>query len=91
MDKEEVINYYNEIERKRKEENIMQEQVRKIDREIQLEIEQYRNKSVARVLEYINDKCWEKKDIDNLHNLIVHCLNKLYGNLDGIELSLEEE
>ena len=64
MDKEEVINYYNEIERKRKEENIMQEQVRKIDREIQLEIEQYRNKSVARVLEYINDKCWEKKDMN---------------------------
>ena len=91
MDKEQIINYYNEIERKRKEENIMQEQVRKIDREIQLEIEQYRNKSVARVLEYINDKKKKKKDIDNLHNLIVHCLNKLYGNLDGIELSLEEE
>lgn len=91
MDKEEIVNYYNEIERKRKEMRTIERQVQQIDNEIQLEIEQYRNKSVARVLEYINDKCWEKKDIDNLHTLIVHCLNKLYGNLDGVELSLGEE
>lgn len=91
MDKNEVLNFYNEIERKRKEMKIMETQVQQIDNEIQLEIEQYRNKSVTRVLEYINDKCWNNENIDNLQNLIIHCLNKLNGNIDGIELSLKEE
>ncbi len=91
MDKNEVLNFYNEIERKRKEMKIMETQVQQIDNEIQLEIEQYRNKSVTRVLEYINDKCWNNENIDDLQNLIIHCLNKLNGNIDGIELSLKEE
>ena len=91
MDKEEIVNFYNEIENKRKERSIIEKQVQQIDREIQLEIEQYRNKSVARVLEYINDKWWKNENVYNLHNLITHCLNKLDGNIDGIELSLEEE
>ena len=89
MDKNEVLNFYNEIERKRKEMKIMETQVQQIDNEIQLEIEQYRNKSVTRVLEYINDKCWNNENIDDLQNLIIHCLNKLNGNIDGIELSLK--
>lgn len=83
--------YYYEIERKRKERSIMERQVQQIDKEIQLEIEQYRNKSVVRVLYYINNKCWENEDIGKLQDLITHCLNKLNGNVDGIELSLEEE
>ena len=91
MDKNEVLNFYNEIERKRKEMKIMETQVQQIDNEIQLEIEQYRNKSVTRVLEYINDKCWNNENIDDLQNLIIHCLNKLNGNIDGIELSVKEE
>lgn len=91
MDKEEIINYYNEIERKRKERSIMERQVQQIDNEIQLEIEKYRNKSVDRVLEYINYKCWKNEDIYNLQDLICHCLNKLHGNIDGIELPLKEE
>ena len=91
MNKEELVIFYNEIERKRKEMHIMEKQVQQIDNEIQLEIEQYRKKSVKRVLEYINDKCWGKENIDNLHTLIVHCLNKLNGNLDGVEISLKEE
>lgn len=91
MDKNEVVNFYNEIQSKRKEMKIMERQVQQIDNAIQLEIEQYRNKSVKRVLEYINDKCWRKENIDNLQDLITHCLNKLNGNIDGIELSLKEE
>ena len=91
MDKEEIVNFYNEIERKRKEIKIMERQVQQIDNKIKLETEQYRNKSVTRVLEYINDKCWNNEKIDDLQNLIIHCLNKLNGNIDGIELSLEEE
>lgn len=91
MDKEEILNFYNSIKNKINEMKIMEEQVKKIDREIQLDIEQYRNKSVVRVLEYINSKFWENENIDNLQNLICHCLNKLHGNIDGIELSFKEE
>ena len=91
LDKNEILNLYNEIERKRKEMNIIESQVRKLDQEIQLETEKYRNRSVARVLEYINNKCWDDENIDDLHILMVHCLNKLNGNVDGIELSLQGE
>ena len=90
MSKEEMQNIYNSIEEKREEMRITEKQVQKLDREITLELERYRNKSVERVLDYINDKCWKHENIDNLHSLITHCLNKLNGNLDGIELSLED-
>lgn len=92
MSKEEMQNIYNSIEEKRKEMRITEKQVQQLDREITLELEIYRNKSVKRVLDYINHKCWEHEDIeiDKLQTLIVHCLNKLNGNIDGIELSLED-
>lgn len=92
MSKEEMQNIYNSIEEKRKEMRITEKQVQQLDREITLELEIYRNKSVQRVLDYINDKCWDKEiiDIDKLQTLMVHCLNKLNGNIDGIELSLED-
>lgn len=92
MSKEEMQNIYNSIEEKRKEMRITEKQVQQLDREITLELEIYRNKSVQRVLDYINDKCWDKEtiDIDKLQTLVVHCLNKLNGNIDGIELSLED-
>lgn len=91
MNKETIKNIYKDIEEKRKERIIMEKQVQQIDREIALDLEKYRNQSVYRVLEYINNKCWLKQDCKNLQNLIVHCLNKLNGNIDGIELSLEEK
>ena len=92
MDKEEMQNFYNSIEEKRKEMEITEKQVQKLEKEIILELERYRNLSVQRVLDYINHKCWNKEtiDIDRLQTLIVHCLNKLNGNIDGIELSLED-
>lgn len=90
MDKQEILNIYNSIEEKRKEMRITEKQVQQLDEEITLELERYRNKSVERVLNYINEKCWNDENIDNLQILIVHCLNKLNGNIDGIELNLEE-
>ena len=92
MSKEEMQNIYNSIEEKRKEMKITEKQVQQLEREITLELEIYRNKSVQRVLDYINHKCWEHEDIeiDKLQTLVVHCLNKLNGNIDGIELSLED-
>ena len=92
MNKEEIQNNFNLIQEKIKEMRTTEKQVKQLDREITLELERYRNKSVERVLDYINDKCWNKEniDIDKLQTLVVHCLNKLNGNIDGIELSLEE-
>ena len=50
---------------------------------------EYRISSVARVLDYMSDLSFSKKEIPN--HLIVHCLNKLHGNIDGIELSFDKE
>ena len=91
MDKEQCENLYKEIEDIRKERTITEKQVQQMDKEIEVRLLEYRIQSVIRVLDYINDKCWNKEDIHELHPKIVHCLNKLHGNLDGIELSLKEK
>lgn len=90
MDKEQCENLYKEIEDIRKERTIAEKQVQQMNRDIEIKILQYRIKSVERVLDYINDKCWKKEEIKDLHNKIVHCLNKLSGNIDGIELTLKD-
>lgn len=46
----------------------------------------YRIDSTLRVLRYIENNM----DDDNLKTLIIHCQNKLNGNIDGIELGLKE-
>lgn len=73
---------YESIQEKRKNRDEHIEIVTKLDNEIQKEILEYRIKSVKRVLEYFSGL---DTDFDNL---IVHCLNKLNGNIDGIELEL---
>jgi len=74
---------YNEIEKK-------EALVRQLNNEIEIETYKYRIESVGRVLGYINDLCWSKKvEEKQLNTYIVHCLNKLNGNIDGVELSLE--
>lgn len=75
---------YEEFERKRN-------QVRTLKSEIEVETLEYRIASVKRVLDYINDKCWRKENMNDLHTYIVHCLNKLNGNIDGVELGLKEK
>ncbi len=51
-------------------------------------IEIYRVESVKRVIKFIayNYKHLKKETISNL---CVHCLNKLEGNIDGIEVTLK--
>jgi hypothetical protein len=90
MNKQECKNLYEEIEEIRKERDITINQVQKMDKDIEIKLLEYRIKSVKRVLDYMNNKCWKKENIPELHNKIVHCLNKLNGNIDGIELTLEE-
>ncbi len=76
---------YDAIKDKRKNRDEHIEAVTKLDKEIQYEVLEYRIESVKRVLEYFRGL---DTDFDNL---IVHCLNKLNGNIDGIELELGDD
>lgn len=76
---------YDAIKEKRKNRDEHIETVTKLDKEIQIELLEYRIESVKRVLEYFRDL-----DTD-FENMIVHCLNKLDGNIDGIELNLGDD
>lgn len=82
MNKGNLENFYESIENKRKDRDEYIERVTKLDKEIQQEVLEYRIQSVKRVLEYFNII---DKDFDNMIN---HCINKLEGNIDGIELEL---
>lgn len=67
--------------------------IRKQHEEIQREYTRlciaYRNESVMRVLEFILSN-YRNKKICNLDILLTHCLNKISGNIDGVELTLDE-
>lgn len=52
-------------------------------------IAEYRRKSANRVLDYIRSE-YRAGRICNLEILLCHCQNKLNGNIDGIELDLDE-
>ena len=82
MNKSNLESIYESIENKRKDRDEYIERVNKLDKEIQQEVLEYRIQSVKRVLEYFNII---DKDFDNMIN---HCINKLEGNIDGIELEL---
>lgn len=52
------------------------------------ELEKYRRESAERVIEFVawnSAKLTEKE----INTLLIHTLNKLNGNIDGIELDLE--
>lgn len=52
-------------------------------------IVKYRMESVKRVLDFIRSE-YRADRICDLETLLCHCQNKLNGNLDGIELDLDE-
>ncbi len=85
FDKNKLLNIYDSIENKRKQRDEHIETVTKLDKEIQFEILEYRVASVKRVLEYFRGL---DSDFDKL---VTHCINKLEGNIDGVELELREE
>lgn len=80
-----LLSFYEAIEDKRKERDKHIEEVNKIDKEIQIELLEYRINSVKRVLDYLKGI---DKDTDTM---IIHCINKLDGNVDGVELDLKEK
>lgn len=54
-----------------------------------VKIAKYRMESVNRVLDFIRSEYREGRICD-LEPLLCHCQNKLRGNIDGIELDLDE-
>ena len=49
----------------------------------------YRIESVNRVLDFIRDE-YRAERICDLETLLCHCQNKLIGNIDGTELTLDK-
>lgn len=49
----------------------------------------YRRESVNRVLDFIRTE-YRAGRVCDLETLLCHCQNKLNGNIDGVELKLEE-
>lgn len=54
-----------------------------------LKIAKYRKESVNRVLDFVRSE-YRAGRICDLEILLCHCQNKLNGNIDGIELDLDE-
>lgn len=79
---------YENIQETRKERDEHIERVQKLDNDISKRLLEYRIASVDRVLVYIRDKHFTSGK--NLETYLVHCMNKLHGNIDGIELTLED-
>lgn len=50
-------------------------------------VKEIRMKSVYRVLEYLNGAC-DRLDKKVIETYLTHCMNKLNGNLDELELNL---
>ncbi len=80
-----LLSFYEEIENKRSERDEHIKQVQKLDDDIKIKVLEYRINSVNRVLNYMVGL---DEDMDNL---LTHCINKLNGDIDGIELDLKEE
>lgn len=83
MTKDDLEDMYSEIE------NIIKYSKERIELAEQDKLK-YRIKSVIRVLEYMSRQ-GDKLTFQEGDDLIVHCLNKLNGNIDGIELNLIRE
>ena len=88
-EKEKLISYYEfckcnlaEIRRREKE-------ISDIRLDYNSKIENYRKKSVNRVLDFVRSE-YRAGRICDLETLLCHCQNKLNGNLDGTELDLDE-
>ena len=55
----------------------------------ELQLQEYRIESVSRVLDFVRSE-YRQGRVCNLDSVLCHCQNKLYGNIDGIELPLNE-
>lgn len=89
-DKGHLLNIYDAIKDKRENQKEYIKQVQDLDNEIKTDVLEYRIASVKRILYYIHSNQMKvASDLKQFDTLITHCCNKLNGNIDGIELELE--
>lgn len=89
-DKGHLLNIYDAIKDKRENQKEYIKQVQDLDNEIKTDVLEYRIASVKRILDYIHSNQMKvASDLKQFDTLITHCCNKLSGNIDGIELELE--
>jgi hypothetical protein len=92
MNKEELIKKSKELEETMKEIYSERQRLDDLKKETIEKLIEYRISSAMRVLDYLHTKSFFDKPIPikTLGVLITHTMNKLNGNIDGIELDLEE-
>jgi ribosomal protein S15P/S13E len=89
MDPKQIYVEINELKHIKEEKN---NEIKDLQSQIAYETLIYRIASVKRVLDYMRSKqVTRTKSKYDFDNLLVHCMNKLNGNIDGVELSLEED
>lgn len=86
--KNDLLKKYDRIKESKEEINYEQIELDKKRDALQVNLSNYRKESVMRVLEFIAYNS-ERLTPRTIQLLTVHCMNKLHGNIDGIELTLE--
>ena len=87
--KEELISDYEFCKRDLAEIRRHEKEISDIRLDYNSKIVKYRIRSVNRVLDFIRGE-YRAGRICNLETLLCHCQNKLNGNLDGTELTLDK-
>lgn len=83
----EPINIFEDLTRCQKEIKDMEAQVHESKHKCKEYELEYRIASVKRVISFVRDNFKEMPDRE-VDVYLVHCLNKLNGNIDGVELGL---
>ena len=83
-----LLDDYKFIEKLRAERRKLQARVDELATEIEIASYKYRNKSVGRVLDYLRFNADNKHEYETF---MVHCMNKLNGNIDGVEISFKKK
>lgn len=79
---------FNDLKKHQKEIEDLKLQVHKELQEYKESELKYRIASTERVLSFVRGNFRKMSDIE-VDTYLVHCLNKLNGNIDGVELSLQ--
>lgn len=82
-----LLNQVKELHNKRQ---ALVDELRRCDEMSAVTLYEYRVESVCRVLDFILSEYRDGRLISSLDRILVHCLNKLHGNIDGVELDLKQ-
>lgn len=87
--KDKLISDYESCKRDLAEIRQHNEEIRNMRNAYSQKITRYRIDSVSRILDFIRRE-YRAGRVCDLEKLLCHCQNKLSGNIDGVELDLDE-